>query len=996
MNWKKIKNFIMLGLLFACVIVLPAYARVYLEDFEKSTMFRPGYDYVGGGYINGTYLCPHSASTIHVQDGALYYDFSAEEKDGNWKNSIAFQKYISIDQNSYVDFTFTRDSIDNTGVYLCLDNWDSTGGDRSITPFHLKGDTITLGYSDNGGGETITYTGLTGHVAAYAENLPTGGCRVTVWLNGEQVYSYVNPYYTITAKQNQIQTQFVAMAKMDVGDTLPTITIDNVKILQDEGMPTEAVYAGDPELQFDYENGGMFFMSENTFPFHRVKSVRQIANFSHQVQTVENVLAQYGDADRYKIQKETLQPGEVLVAELLDNAADLDGVKDVKSFVWDKMTNLTPLVQGFGVEESIAKADRPEVLAQKLIRVGDTHPRILTTAAELAKVEQYKEDETFADMYTSLVDWRNTQNSGSYMTAGIPNHGSGTGSICDMIYDRATVWGYLYQTTGDEQYAADLMRDMVKVAEYDNWYDEVNYGGNGRFLYTAHIAAALAIGYDMTYDYLSKEENIVNRDKIVKAIYDKAVLPYLEFHRKDNRIGWSRRSDNWNMICNGGVGLACLAIGDLPEYQENCTIALNYALRGIRYVAEYFPSDGAWTEGFNYYPYMMRHGTDFFVSLINTLGDDYGYRDFAGMNASAADAIKLGGSKYMYAYSDAPMTPGKGTPFMLYFAKYLDMPELGYYRREQFKEKFAQVEAGTAQKKDLQSVLNFRDLLWYDSDYSNVPQNAGKAGYDDAFGMPLDSWYQGTGIVALHTDYGNSQGFVAANYGKNNDWHNHTDMGGFVYESQGEQWFIELGYVTYGWPDQFNDLLYRNKPEGHNCMIFNPTGANDPDQIVSATGSLVAAPVFGENASYFTMDLTNAYADRLNSYKRLIYLDKNTQGFAVKDKFSLKGESNEYYWFAHTKAEITIDEDDPTTAILTQNGKNLKVHVTGGEFTKMDAVRLFQFDELSSLSDPENPGITKLVVHATGKSGNCEITVTAVPLDDNDQGTLPDVSDIAF
>ncbi|MBE7031216.1 MAG: hypothetical protein E7409_07310 [Ruminococcaceae bacterium] len=987
MNREKFKNLIFFSALFVCLTATTAHARVLLEDFTHE--------------IHELRYSHQSSTdeviiTPEVKDGKLCFDYSSAPQDGTWYGRNIVQDYINAEKTMYVDFTFERNAVDGTIVGSTLRNYDVANGD--CDPFYMVGSTLTLGYR-SATPKTMTYNEKSGRVTYTAEDVE-GGCYITVYLNGEQVHSYTETDFYLKAGQYKFQTWFQTQAKQNEGDTVPVICFDNIKIIQDELPPTE-LYAAEAELHYDFENSGNFLMCESVFPFYKVKSVRQIANFSNETLTCENILAQRGGGDGYAVEHITLQPGEVYLAELTEDAAHLNKINSVESMVLKSFSTLAPLITKHMPGQTVVRSELPEVFAQKLEQVGDVHPRLLTTGAELANTTEYLHtDDTFADMYEALVDWKNTHAFTNYMTCEIPAYGDQRSALCDMIYHRATVWGYLYQTTRNEQYAADLMRDMLKVASYQSWYDPQSYPG-GMFLHTSHIARSMGIGYDFIYDYLCKSENADEKQAIERAIYQNAICKYIDFHRADvmdNGNPWQRRSENFNMICNSGVATAALAIGNIPEYRQDCAVALGYALRSARYSAQYINAEGGYTEGPNYYAYMMTHGNDFFASLVNTFGDDYGYREVVGLNATADDPLILAGSKYAYAYADTPAVIDKNVDTMAYFAKYLDRPELGYFRRDWFNKAYAQVEENNAAKSTLRGTYSVKDLLWYDPSFKNVPENAGKPGYDDQYGLPLDYCYRGEGMVALHSDYGDTQGFAAANFGKNSDWHNQTDMGGFVYEAQGEQWFVELGAVGTSWTygNSYDDRRYRNKPEGHNCMIFNPV-QDDYDQIVAAEGKLAAEPVFGEDESYFIMDISSAYADRLDLYQRMIYLNKDTQGFAVRDRFTLKGEDNEYYWFAHTKAEINIDENDPTTAILTQNGKQLKVHVEGGEFTEMEAERLFEFSEASGLvADPANTGVTKLAVHATGARGTHAIIVTAVPLDDEGNGTLPDISHIFF
>ena len=174
--------------------------------------------------------------------------------------------------------------------------------------------------------------------------------------------------------------------------------------------------------------------------------------------------------------------------------------------------------------------------------------------------------------------------------------------------------------------------------------------------------------------------------------------------------------------------------------------------------------------------------------------------------------------------------------------------------------------------------------------------------------------------------------------------------------------------------------------------MFNPT-ADSLGQVRKAEGSIIAKS-FGDDESWFVMDITSAYVDDVENYKRLIYLDKLTKSFAVKDKFSLKGDNNEFYWFAHTPADITLSDDGKTATLTKSNGKTLQIVLEGdGSFEIMAAERLLAVpDGLNLDADPENTGITKLAIHREGASGEVEITVKAAP----NGATMPDISKIDF
>jgi hypothetical protein len=81
------------------------------------------------------------------------------------------------------------------------------------------------------------------------------------------------------------------------------------------------------------------------------------------------------------------------------------------------------------------------------------------------------------------------------------------------------------------------------------------------FLDVAEMGAALAIGYDWLFDILSQDE----REIIKTAILKHALEPGLSVHPDRFR----NKTNNWNLICNGGLVISALAIADEePEIAE--------------------------------------------------------------------------------------------------------------------------------------------------------------------------------------------------------------------------------------------------------------------------------------------------------------------------------------------------------------------------------------------------------------------------------------------
>ncbi|MBR5508061.1 MAG: heparinase II/III family protein [Clostridia bacterium] len=966
---KKTKFISLLLTLVMFLLNISSYASVYLEDFTS---------------WNRYFTLSSSIVPAYVSDGKFIFDYSdvsqASEEDVSAKRYM-YHKYITAKNRLYVEFDFEVTDTKNTKVQFELRNYDdgyTPGIGGTLLPFTLQSEQIT--FSDGSKMPCMQNKGMVTVDAVVDEN---DTIDVKTYLDGELIHHGTRKNFSLCPKSS-FEYRIVTGATVKAGERGPKITIDNIKTVIDESIPE--VYVGDATTYFDFGDN-RFFPEKNAFPYYKARSTRQIANFTRDEKTLTNILALYSQEPSFTTENITLNPGEVKYLTLEDETGNLKN-GGVSSYVWDSLKTITPLSKSHDILPSLVRSETPEDIENRLDAAENVHPRLLISDEEIEKHKQYqKENSTFDYMQNALLSWDKTHDGSGFLTCSTPKYGQNSGNAPDIIYNRALVWGYLYRAYGNEEYAKMLMEDMLTFSSYPDWY----HGDS--FLKTAHITEGMAIGYDFIYDYLSKEENIEKHKIITDAIYEKGIKKALDVFREDSPSGWHKRITNWNMICNSGIGVACLAIGDLDEYKTDCAISLSYILRNLRYAVEYYPAEGGCVEGPGYLNYMMSHGVNFFASLVNSFGDDFGYFGYSCLKNTASDPIKLSGSNYSFTYASAYPTVTNRQPFLGFFGKFLQMQELGHFRLKQVGNAIEKIVSANEDMSAISGNYSVLDIIWYDPSFTQVPENAKKSGYDEIYGIKKDAFYKGAGMVAFHSDYSENQGFVAADFGKNKETGSHIDMGNFVYETDGEQWFVELGLVPYDQKNSASKDYYRAKPEGHNCVVINPDSSYGQPHDAEGYAEDV---YFGDECSYAVMNISSAYEDNAQYFKRLIYFDKNTKGLAIKDKFLLKENDSEYYWFAHTGAKITISDDGKSAILEKENGKKLKVLLLSeGEFSAMDAVRLSPKTEDID-DDPENKGIKKLTVHQTEKSGECEITVVMVPLLSDDTPVFPDISKITF
>jgi len=177
-----------------------------------------------------------------------------------------------------------------------------------------------------------------------------------------------------------------------------------------------------------------------------------------------------------------------------------------------------------------------------------------------------------------------------------------------------------YGRTGDRRYRQAALEYLRLIAGWEYWswikwreqdpaYDaifDLSYGEN---------AVTLALAYDSLAAELTPEE----RAPIVETARARALQPYLARNGVEGQEMWYFRSPNcnWNTVCNGGIGMLALALGDAcPE----SAAVLARAEEGVRHYFEFLQEDGAWPEGIGYWGYGHRYGYLYLLSHERATG----------------------------------------------------------------------------------------------------------------------------------------------------------------------------------------------------------------------------------------------------------------------------------------------------------------------------------------------------------------------------------------
>ena len=553
------------------------------------------------------------------------------------------------------------------------------------------------------------------------------------------------------------------------------------------------------------------------------------------------------------------------------------------------------------------------------------HPRLMLTAKRIESLKQQIDgNRTLAGWYSAVRESAEKMLDQGPSVYEIPD-GRRLLSVSRRVKDRVRTLAFVYQISGRKQFADRAWQELAAAAAFEDWNPT-------HFLDTAEMTHALAIGYDWLYDVWTPDQRLL----LQKAIVDKGLTPAAAVYQKGR--GWPQNENNWNQVCNGGIGLGALALADVePELAGQL---LHSGLESLPLAMQHYAPDGAGTEGVTYWDYGSRYNILLLDSLETALGTDFGLSGIAGFAQSGDYSMYMSGAaRYSFNFGDCGYRR-MSTPQHFWLAGRFDQPRHSWYRLEELQG-----------PKAPGSVL---DLLWYCDNGSQF--NPATLALDKHFrraecASMRSSWTDPNAIVV---------GIMAGQNAKNS--HRHLELGSFILEAAGVRWFVDLGsehetYMSHRHDNGRYDY-YRTRAEGNNTLVINPR--RDSDQRIDGEARIVrfeSTP----NRSTAEIDLTSAYKDSAKSVRRTIEMIDRRR---VQLCDEVTADRPVDVWsFLHTQAKVDLASDG-RTATLSQSGKRLTVKLlepAGAAIRVMEAVPL-PTSPNPKPSQADNRGTRKLAV----------------------------------
>jgi hypothetical protein len=594
---------------------------------------------------------------------------------------------------------------------------------------------------------------------------------------------------------------------------------------------------------------------------------------------------------------------------------------------------------------SVVAAASPAIELMKASDATTSHPKILITDQGFTDLKaRLTTDSTLNSWLPSLIYRADKMVAAPVLSYKLT--GTRLLSVSEEALDRSYTLAFAWKVTGDSKYAARLWQELNAISTFTDW-------NPSHFLDTAEMAHALAIGYDWLYSYLTPAQ----RTQLVDAVENKAFRPALS-QIADNAF-WASTRTNWNLVSNGGIGIAALAFSDTAPSSNAILGAVSKQIgNGL---AAYSP-DGAYEEGVSYWGYATGYLATFTAALQSATGRTYGILDAPGLAATGDFATRMVGSSGLaFSFGDAAAD-----------AK-LTMPLLGL---SQLYSNPSLVSTAVRGREDTRDEISARTMIWYRPPGSAVQvQNNAR---------PLDSTFSAVNVAALRSSWGDSNAVTAALRAGGQDLSSHAnlDAGDFVLDALGENWAVETGGTDqYDLPGYLDSAAggsrwnyYRNRPEGQNTVVANPGLAAGASLTAGGTVSLKQSePDTGSAVA----DLDGVYPG-VQSWSRGVKLFDSRQRVLVQDEMS-SPTVIDAWWFMHTRADVSVAADG-RSATLTQNGKQMLARITspaGASFLHMAATPLATSPAPAGQST--NAGIRKLAIRLQGATAYT-VAVEFVPL----------------
>lgn len=580
------------------------------------------------------------------------------------------------------------------------------------------------------------------------------------------------------------------------------------------------------------------------------------------------------------------------------------------------------------------------------------HPRVLVTSETIAKLQRAREsDPVSRQLYAAL------RARAEKLLADEVSEAAVLGSY-SAVREHVAPLAFCFLIEGERRYFDRAWQWMDAALRVSPWT-------KGAWLRAGAMAEGVGLGYDWLHAELSPEQ----RARVKAGLIEQAIRPALAVYADGSQF-WTTAKMNWNWACNGGVGLAALAVAD--EEPELCGKFVALSLQSVQIPMAALEPDGAWEEGVDYWVTGLRTLMKYVAAMDTACGTTFGLLEHPGMKQTGWFPIyATSPTKRTYNFADAFHT---GRP--------LSSPFLFTLARLQREPLFAWHENTVAAEGGLERVL------WHVDHRGVTPGGRG---------LPLGRIFRGGNeFVTYRTAWDDPAArFVGFKAGKGGASHGHLDCGSFVFEALGVRWAVDLGKQA-PYPKgyfQQNFAYYKQRAEGHNTLVFRRGARHDQDY---SRPTRIVEHHFPEGRGrgdfHAIADLTPAYHREATEVRRGVRL-VDDRFLLVQDEIAAR-QPGPVHWFMHYHTADAAERVAENAVMLRQGKQRCLVRLVAPTAARLEIRPAAPFSETPPPPSPNKiePGYMKLAVQQEAFDRGT-IAVVMIPLREDERApeSLPEI-----
>lgn len=446
-------------------------------------------------------------------------------------------------------------------------------------------------------------------------------------------------------------------------------------------------------------------------------------------------------------------------------------------------------------------------------------------------------------------------------------------------------------------------------------------------LFLAETASVLVFVHQVIGEKLDKLSSVVSRR--IKVRLQQDVIENYMFH--NDKSWWTKDAGNWNVWIHSNILLVALTMED---NNENLKKIIEKIISSLDIYFDNYPKDGGCDEGTVYWNQSTLSALECLWLLnIVTDGKINCFNEEVVRNSSEYFMKMYIGKLNFVNFGDAVPNPPVFFASLFKFSEILNNKDIADFAKETFE--------------SLKDTEHFKpyDLIQKYGGYDKLTKtfrlfdmckylNAIESYSSKDNNISHDYFVPSVEVMTARSK-NNGGLFIGAKGGKNDEHHNHNDIGNFVVYKDGVPFIIDAGNMTYSKATFSSDRykIWTTQSSYHNLPKIN----GFDQKMGSEYASKDAYCKISDNNTLFSLDLKNAYENKNQVIKwvRKFEFDKLRNEITVVEDFAF---DEEYEYSLNFITNQNVICGDKTITLTSAD--NVTLSVIFADFFEVDIEKI--------------------------------------------------------